>query len=293
MEYPGSKFTRPWRVAMLVVFITAFFVISPLLVLYTSGYRYDFKNGIIQEIGAISVDVLPKNATVFLNDIKVPGKMPIRLKNVSPGKYKIRISADDFYDWEKEVTVENKQTVYIKEIKLIKKSTPEKVLSGQIGQLSISFDKKYLIYQKTDEKNQEFYLRDLSSGQEALILNTSKNKTYKIDWFENGDFVTLSLADNSEIEVVDTANPTQPWDLAKEEKNKITKWQWSNAYDPEIYYSNKNQLTIINVSNKQKSTLGKNSFLDWWVDNRQIWSIQSSSSTDQSIIVKNTFGLSQ
>lgn len=293
MEYPESKFTKPWRIAMLAVFIAAFFIISPLLVLYTSGYRYDFKNGIIQEIGAISVDVLPKNASIFLNEIKITGKMPIRLKNVSPGKYKIKISADGFYDWEKEVTVENKQTIYIKEIKLIKKSTPEKIIDGQIGQLSLSTDKKYLVYQKINEKNQEFYLTDLNNNKNNLIFSDNKNKKYKIEWFETANYATISLEDNSQIHIIDATIPEQTWDLTKEEKNKITKWQWSNAYDPEIFYSTKNQLFTMNVNTKQKTVVGKNNFLDWSSDNRQIWSLKHSSSTRESLVIKNTFGSNQ
>lgn len=293
MEYPGSKFTRPWRLIMLAFFIAAFFVISPILVLYTAGYRYDFKNGIIQEIGAISIDILPKNAEVFLNEIKITGKMPLRLKNVSPEKYKIKITADGFYDWEKEVTVENKQTVYIKEIKLIKKSAPEKIIGGQIEQLSLSTDNKYLIYQKINEKNQEFYLRDMVEAKDLLILDAEKTKKYKIEWFENANIAAISTDDNSQIQIVNALKPQQNWDLAKEEKNKITKWQWSTAYDPEIYYSTKNQITIVDATTEEKTILGKNNFLDWWTDNRQIWSISRASSSEETVVVKNTFGFKQ
>lgn len=293
MEYPGSIFTRPWRLTMLAFFIAAFFIISPIIVLYTAGYRYDFKNGIIQEIGAISIDILPKNATVFLNEMKIAGKMPLRLQNISPEKYKIKITADGFYDWEKEVTVETKQTVYIKEITLIKKSTPEKIIDGQIGQLSLSADKKYLIYQKNNEKNQEFYLRDLTNSRDTLILNTDKNIKYKIRWFENNNFVAIGTDDNSQIQITDAVKPEQRWDLAKEEKNKITKWQWSDAHDSEIYYSTKTQINLINASNKQKKTLGKNTFLDWQADNKQIWGITHPSSSEEFIVVKNTFGYKQ
>lgn len=293
MEYPGSKFTKPWRLTMLAVFIASFFIISPLMVLYTAGYRYDFKNGIIQEIGAISIDILPKSADVFLNEKKMTGKMPIRLKNVSPGKYKIKISADGFYDWEKEINVENKQTIYIKEIKLIKKSEPTKIIDGEIGQVTLSFGQKYLIYQKLNNKNQEFYLYDLANNTTKLIFVADKNKKYQIDWFKNSNFAAIATMDNSQIKIIDANIPEKTWDLAKEEKNKITKWQWSDAYDPEIYYSTKNQLLLINVSTKQKTIMGKNNFLDWQADNRQIWTIQNASSTGQSIIVKNTFGFSQ
>lgn len=293
MEYPGSKFTRPWRLAMLGIFIAAFFIISPLLVLYTAGYRYDFKNGIIQEIGAISIDVLPKNASAFLNDKKIQGKMPIRLKNVSPGKYKIKISADGFYDWEKEITVENKQTAYFKEIKLIKKSSPEKIDDGQIEQFSLSNNKKYLIYQKINVDKQEFYLRDLNNNEDTFIFGDEKNKKYNIKWFESSNLAAISTDEATRIQIIDTNTPELNWDLAKEEKNKIFKWQWSDDNDPEIYYSTKNQLSAINVLTKQKINLGKNNLLDWQIENKQVWGIQVSSSTKQLVVTKNTFGSNQ
>lgn len=293
MEYPGSKFTRPWRLTMLVVFILAFLIISPILVLYTAGYRYDFKNGIVQEIGAISIDILPKNAGVFLNNVKIQNKLPIRLKNVPPAKYKIKISADGFYDWEKEVNVGNKQTIYIKEVKLIKKSDPQKIIDGQIGQLALSFGQKYLIYQKLNNKNQEFYLYDLTNDIDTLIFVADKNKKYKIEWFANSNFAAIATLDNTQLQILDLNTPKQNWDLSKEEKNKITKWQWSDGYDPEIYYSTKNQIVIINVSSRQKTVVGKNNFLDWQANNRQIWTIKNTSSSLESMVVKNTFGFSQ
>jgi len=138
MEYPGTRFTRPWRLAFLSLFIIAFLIISPALVLYSSGYRYDFKNGIIQETGAISIDIMPKNASAYLNDAKLKSKVPIRLKNLARGKYKIKLTADGYYDWEKEVVVENKQTVYIKEIKLIKKSEAQKISDNNVKIISLS-----------------------------------------------------------------------------------------------------------------------------------------------------------
>ena len=93
MEYPQTKFTHSARLLMLILFIIAFFVISPIIIMYTAGYRYDWRNGLLKETGAISVDVEPKNATVYLNGIKLQDKMPIRLNNIAPAKYSLRITA--------------------------------------------------------------------------------------------------------------------------------------------------------------------------------------------------------
>ncbi len=293
MEYPDSKFTRPWRLTMLAFFITAFFVISPLLVLYTTGYRYDFVHGIVQKIGAISIDILPTDASVFLNDAKIENKMPIRLKNVAPGKYKIKITAAGFYDWEKEVAVESKQTIYIKEIKLIKKSSPIKILDKKIDGLYLSNLNNFIFYQ-TSENPPQFWLRDIAKNSDSKIFSGTLGKKYQIDLAsEKNTFITISSDDFTEIYIINYAAPEKFWNLAEEEKNKIIKFQWSTNSQPEIYYSTKNQLLTIDAITKQKSVIGKNIFLDWYEDGGQIWTIQNTTSTNQLAIIKNTFGFSE
>ncbi|MFA6547913.1 MAG: PEGA domain-containing protein [Candidatus Magasanikbacteria bacterium] len=293
MEYPGTNFTRPWRLAFLAFFIVAFLIFSPLLILYTSGYRYDFTNGIIQETGAISIDVLPKNTTAYLNDAKLNIKIPIRLKNLARGKYKIKLTADGFYDWEKEVIVENKQTVYIKEIKLIQKSKPQKISDNKIDKLYLAGSDNFIIY-KTIDNPTVFWLRDLNQNSEAPIVRGTAGKNYQVSWSNSkNNFAMISSDDLSEIYVIDADKPELMWNLAKEEKNKITKIQWGNSPQLEIFYSTKNQLSIISATNKQKTTIGKNIFIDWFVENDQIWTLQNSSSTDQIDITKDTFGFSK
>lgn len=293
MEYPGTHFTRPWRVAFLILFIFAFLTISPILVLYSSGYRYDFVNGIIQETGAISIDILPKNSVAYLNDAKLKSKIPIRLKNLARGKYKIKLSADGFYDWEKEIMVENKQTIYIKEIKLIQKSEPLKISDNKIDKIYLSYDNNYLIYQ-TIENPPIFWLRNLNSNDEVRIATGTSNKNYQVNWSNiRNNFASISADDLTEIFVIDANEPSKLWDLAKLEKNLISKIQWNNTSQPELFYSTKNQLTVINASTKQKLLIGKNIFVDWFVDGGQIWTLQNSSTTDQVNIVKDTFGFSK
>jgi len=293
MEYPGTHFTRPWRLAFLWFFIISFLIISPTLILYTSGYRYDFKNGIIKETGAISIDVLPKNATTYLNDAKLKTKIPIRLKNLANGKYKIRLTADGFYDWEKEVIVENKQTVYIKEIKLIQKSEPQKISNNKIDKLYLADTNNYIIYQ-TNEQPAVFWLRDLNNNSENQIIKGTKNKNYQVKWSNvKNNFAIIFSEDFSEIYIINAAEPNKLWNLVKEEKNKITKIQWNNSTQPEIFYSTKNQMVVINATTKQKSTIGKNIFIDWYVEDGQIWTIQHTSTTNQINVVKDTFGFSK
>src|SRR3989339_281247 len=110
MEYPGTKFTRPIRRALLIVFITIFFVATPTIIAYTVGYRYDWGNGFWKAAGAISIDVDPQQTVLFLNGLKSNEKIPIRLNNISQGKYEVRLTADGYYDWNKSIEILDKKT---------------------------------------------------------------------------------------------------------------------------------------------------------------------------------------
>jgi hypothetical protein len=93
MEYPGTKFTKPIRQFMFIFFISAFFIISPLLIMYTAGYRYDWHNGLLKETGSISIDIEPQESVAYLNNIKLQKTPPIRLNNITPATYNTRLSA--------------------------------------------------------------------------------------------------------------------------------------------------------------------------------------------------------
>jgi len=290
MEYPGSKFTRPWRITLLAIFCLAFFIISPILILYTSGYRYDFQNGIFQKIGNISIDILPKTTIAYLNDLKLKSKMPIRLKSIAPGKYKIKLTAENYFDWEKEITVENKQTVYIKEIQLIKKSNPEKLLAGNIGRIFISSDNTNLLYEKIDNEKKEFWFYNITDKQNKKVLSETTKKEYEIKWSDTGNYALINAADLSEIYIFDTTKPEALWNFSKEIKNKLTKIIWNNSNPAEFYFSTKNEIFVANAATKIKTIVGKNNFLDWQVENGQIWTLQKTETTNQLFVARDTFG---
>lgn len=290
MEYPGSKFTRPWRVLMLSVFLLAFFVISPLLILYSSGFRYDYKNGIVHEVGVISIDILPTSAIVYLNDEKLSGTIPIRLKNVIPGKYKIRLTADGFYDWEKEVDVENKQTVYVKEIKLIKKSNPVKIVDGKINKLYLSADNNYLIFEKTNT-SKEYWIRNISTDTDKLLIKVSNEKEYLVNWHKENSFAYISSLDNSEIYILDASNSSKYWALPSTEDDRVLKIQWNDSGN-NLLFSKKDGIFTVDPITRQISLISNNLYSDWFVYGGKLWTIQKNIKTNQIDITKDTFGFS-
>ena len=116
--------TRRVRRAIMIGLIAVFFLAAPSVVLYTAGYRYNWQLKRLDQAGSFSIDIEPKDARIFINDHLVQKELPIRLNNMTPGTYVLRIERTGKKTWEKEVTIESKKTTYIKHITLFAEAMP-------------------------------------------------------------------------------------------------------------------------------------------------------------------------
>lgn len=294
MEYPNSKITKPVRSAILSVFIALFFIISPAIIMYTSGYRYDFKKGLLRETGAINIDIEPKNATVFLNGIKIKSQMPVRLNDRTPGKYLVNIAAPGYFEWQKEVEVKNKQTVYIKEVSVLEKNDPLLINEGSFSNVALSFNGEYLSYIGTVGNNQELHIRNLASGEDTVILRIEDGLKKIVTWAPANNFFTVSneAPPYNDLLIFNAAKLDKKTDLTGQIKNSVEKYEWKETAEPELYFSTKLRLMSFLPITEQQFNLGKNVWIDWYMENGQLWTLRASSNTKQIEIISDTLGFS-
>lgn len=280
------------RRLLLLFFLIVFLIISPAVIMYTAGYRYDWQNGLLKKIGAISIDVTPKNATVYINGQKIKDTMPIRLNNITPNKYSLRLAAPGYYDWLKEITVKNKQTIYIKEINLLKKTRPELIVPGHLDELSLSADGNFLIYAAIKDQMKEIILRDMRREKNFLLFPVPKTHELKTIWAANNNFAAVmnGNAPYINLTIVNADNPETFWNINAEIKTPIEKMEWRKTSDPEFCYSTKLNIISAKPLTRQQSVVAKNTFMDWYMDDGQLWTIESSTSTNQLKITKDTLG---
>lgn len=293
MEYPQTRFTHSGRLAMLLLFIVAFFVISPIIIMYTAGYRYDWQNGLLKETGAISIDVEPKNAMVYLNGIKLRDKMPIRLNNIAPAKYSLRITAPGYFEWLKEIEIKNKQTNYTKEISLIKKNKPEILINEKIDNFAASADGRFIIYSLQKNNGAEIRLWDNNNRQTTILSRFNSLEPTTILWAEKNNYALIgdSILPYSRLMIINAANPLKQNDLAKNNA-PIKKFEWGNSADPQLYYSTKENIFLYSPVTAKSQIITKNNYLDWYMENGELWTMRAESSTKQYKITKNTLGFS-
>src|SRR3990167_10956256 len=66
------------------LFIAAFIVTAPLVIIYTQGYRYNLKHQRLEPTGTLVLSTIPKGATISLNGQVIKFLTPKTLQAVLP-----------------------------------------------------------------------------------------------------------------------------------------------------------------------------------------------------------------
>lgn len=82
-----------------------FFVLSPLLLLYVSGYRFS-SDGTVEYTGTLYIRSAPKNASVSLLGELQPIDTPASFNGLQEKLYPIEVFKDGFHSWSKTLAVE-------------------------------------------------------------------------------------------------------------------------------------------------------------------------------------------
>lgn len=292
MEFPGTRLTRPIRLAILITFVAAFFIISPVVILLSAGFRFDLRNGLLKETGSLSVDVVPQTASVYLDGIKIDQSIPIRLNNITPHKYTLRLSAPGYYEWEKNIEVNKNQTTYIKGLILIKKNSPVNISDEKATQLSISPSGKYLAYTILNRNNTDVFVRDETTNSKTRIMTIQNEQKIELNWSPLGDFLAISTEKKPHnflyIINAGSTNKINPINLG--EKQTVNKYLWSKDAEPKLYYENDGQIRSYLPRLDQNNAITTSTFQDWYVSEGSLWAIDVSTSTGGLTITSDYLG---
>jgi len=113
------------------IFILLFFLITPPILIYANGYRFNWHSWKLERTGLLEIKSEPSNASVNINELKAwwgkPKKIvtPVKLKSLRPGNYNVSLSLPNYYEWHKTLSVWPAQTTIVKDIRLFKESKPQ------------------------------------------------------------------------------------------------------------------------------------------------------------------------
>lgn len=175
------------RICLITILTILFLLVATLSVFYSLGWRIDWKNRKIIQVGFLYCKVWPKNAEVYIN-----GKLEKKtdfffgsalIEELLPGSYTVEVKKEGFHDWKKILLVQKRQVCEVKNIFLVPENPKFTIISTKIEEFFLSPNgkkivlKEEVIDQKTKEKTWDLKLFEAENNVKSHLIS---EKDFKI-----------------------------------------------------------------------------------------------------------------
>ena len=222
--------------------ITSFFIISPLLIAYASGYRYDFEKHKIKQTGILNIDILPRDAQIFLNNKLVDQKIPFNT-SLHPDTYLLTIKKNGYKTWEKNISINSTKTTYVNYIQLVKDEKPQDLNINNVRSFLSNIDSKNALIIQDENNLQKISTFNFLEKKVDLIENDVNITNYSISPYQNFVYITKEKSGEKQLEF---------FDLDKLNKNFIIDLNTSTENHHIQWLDNENYLAIVKDNNQLK-----------------------------------------
>lgn len=141
------------RRILFYIFLSAYLILCPLIVLYALGYIFTPKaeEG-FAKTGLIHFETVPEGASLLIANKPSAEKTPATIRNLLAGQYDVKVVYPGFRPWECKVVIEPGKAIAFDKILLVPERLETKTLIGEsfAGLLSIP-DTRFLILSKTQQ----------------------------------------------------------------------------------------------------------------------------------------------
>jgi len=164
-------------------FCLLFLVISPLIILYASGYELDWKHLFtplaVQKTGMTIIHSEPSGADIFLNNKEaqhfslLPNskdnaiKTPAIIKDLAPGSYDLRVEIPGYWPWERQINIFPGKITHVLDINLFRKNSAQLLTKLASQNISLAPNNKKIFLPASGQ------LFDLKSQNLEKISSTS------------------------------------------------------------------------------------------------------------------------
>ena len=265
----------------MVGWIILFFIVSPLIILYGAGYRYNFERKEITQTGVIEIEVEPNDATIKINGIYTKKK---RLPNRAPGQYHISLEKEGYKTWKKDIIVKSKETTYIHKINLFKDTLPFKTLATtteNVISLSSSPDGKFIFLLEKINKNYQIHNYNTQKEELTTITKTENNQLPQITWSPFGSIAKITTQNNDKTTItIINPNNNQQKIYTSSQENVVTQWKPLSAET--LFISDGEYINKVSIDNQETLFITPSSSV-WYIDHRDtLWVINKEKTLLQS-----------
>lgn len=175
------------------MYVVIFFITAPLLVFYTSGYRYNFKKGAVERNGTLIVDSTPSGGSVTIDGQDTGEKTPVTFQKMTPGWHSIFVTKPEYGSWQQDIFVRAERVAFTDHIRLWKQGEPQLVSAGPYIRLTNDPARERLLaFQATDTGTQlAWWSATQSANFVPLPIPSSSIARLPLRWRTGGETLLL------------------------------------------------------------------------------------------------------
>jgi len=184
--------------------VACFFALTPILVAYSIGYRFDFEKMRITSTGGIYVRTYPGPEQVIIDSkiIEKPGifSNATFTQSLLPTKHTVLAQKTGYYDYFKTIPVQEKEVTKLENILLIKKDLAFQDISDKIDYFSVAPNNQNIITATENVKDTTFNYFSLTSNNEPQTFSAAQaGKVSDIKWSDDSNKALLEITSKTSI----------------------------------------------------------------------------------------------
>ena len=131
-----------------------FLLVTPLLILFARGFKYDFEHGHLVKTGTLVVETQPSRAQVIIDGKLQKSLTPESFRFLMPQDYTITIKKDNYQDWTKRLSVKPQLVTWTnlnRDFIALFYKQPKFINTITSSVASLSSDKKELVFIESEK----------------------------------------------------------------------------------------------------------------------------------------------
>jgi len=205
-EY-NIQMKQKYRKALFISSLLIFFILAPILIFRSQGYRFDVQNRQIIQTGGFYFEVLPKQVSIYLNN-NFSRKTDFffnstLVENLLPKKYNVKITKDNYISWEKNLEIREKEVTEAKDITLFPQEFDFTIISEEIKNFWVSPSEEKIVWKEINNSTWDLKLYDLKKELKSHLISEDEISRNDVD------ITNLEFSQNGEIIYLETITSEQ------------------------------------------------------------------------------------
>lgn len=185
--------TTKARRILYYIFSVVFVVLTVVIILYASGYRYDLRQKDIYQSGLLVLrcNTVPNRVFIDGKERKIASNT-IKVNNLKPGSHDVRLEKDGYIPWQKTVIINPGEASTHRNIDFFREGNFE-LLLAELQVTAVSPSGKLLAYTKSSSPNAVSVFNLENEREEYASLQASDAIT-AIEWSPTENDIMVSFA---------------------------------------------------------------------------------------------------